>query len=156
MTKNSTGFRRVRRPRSKSALLDRLTESDGAKLSPFDTYREVIVFCAALGCWRNRRVPFDESDEPIRWEAMVALRGTEAFVNMLAVTQTDDPTILSENRFDDRIIIFEEYANGGLEILGELIDKTPQPLVDIVRDLVAQVEDIHTNEESVIDLTNIS
>ena len=153
---SAKGFRRVRRPKDKSALLDRLIQADGANLSPFDTYREVIVFCAALGWWRKRRVEFNKSDEPIRWEAMVTLRGTEALVNMLAISQTDDPTILSEGRFDDRIVIFEEYANGGLEILGELIDRTPQPLVDIIRDLVAQVEDIHPNIKPPIDLTNIN
>ena len=149
------GYRRVRRSKDKSNLLDRLTKSENRATSPFDSYRDVIIFCAALGWWRKRRVSFDSSDEPIRWETMTSLPGAEMLVNMLAVSQTDDPTILLDERFDDRIVIFEEYANGGLEVLRESLDQSPKPAVDVLRDLVMQADiDAQTNIAP-IDLTTV-
>lgn len=152
---STPGYRRVRRPKDKSILLDDLTKSENRKISPFDSYRDAIIFCAALGWWRKRRVSFSSSDEPIRWETMASLPGAEMLVNMLAVSQTEDPTILLDDRFDDRIVIFEEYANGGLEILRDSIDQSHKLAVDILRDLVEQADiDIHTNIVP-IDLTDI-
>lgn len=76
-------------------------------------------------------------------------------VNMLAISQTDDPAILLDDRFDDRIKIFEEYANGGLEVLRELLDQSHKPAVDVLRDLIVQADiDTQTNIGP-IDLTNI-
>ena len=152
---STPGYRRVRRPKDKSNLLDRLTKSEDRAISPFDSYRDLIVFCAALGWWRKRRFSFDSSDEPIRWETMTSLPGAEMLVNMLAVSQTDDPTILLDDRFDDRIVIFEEYANGGLAILRELLDQSHKPAVDVIRDLVMQADiDAQTNIAP-IDLTTV-
>jgi hypothetical protein len=36
--------------------------------------------------------------------------------------------------------VFEEYANGGLQILSELIDKSPKSPFDVVRDLIIDAE----------------
>ncbi len=132
MEQQSGGPRRVRRPKDKEELLDRLQQKD----SPFSTLRDTLVFAAGVGWWRKRRAPFEKSGETIRWDALTARSGTEAFINMLALRHIDDVTVLSDERFDERIRVFEEYANGGLEVLGDLIDNSPKRVIDIVRDLV--------------------
>jgi hypothetical protein len=45
---------------------------------------------------------------------------------MMAATTTDEIEILSPDRIDEQITIFEEYANGGLCELQELLDKHPE------------------------------
>lgn len=117
----TTGFRDVRRPREMSDLLSELT--DGGR--PFPTMRDALVFAAALGWARGKRVPFENSAEPIRWGTMTNRYGTEDLVNMLATSATKDPEILAAGRESERLQIFEEYANGGLQVIEHLVREQP-------------------------------
>lgn len=140
--------RRVRRPSDKHDVLDELSQ-DG----PFETRRDVLVFAAALGFSRRRRVPFDSSDEPIRWDTMSNRLGTEVLVNMLsAATAAEDPQVLEDDRFVERILIFEEYANGGLEILKHELDRSVVDPSDLVLKLVRD----SLGSKSVLDAPNLS
>src|SRR5438874_2284392 len=131
----STGpQRRLNRPKDKDDLLQQLTEH-----GPFEEYRDVLVFAAALGWHEQRRIPLAAKSEPIRWEVATNRRGTEALVNMIAAVKSGDPEILAGDRFEERLTIFEEYANGGLEILRALLDTEPRPAVDVVLELVQRV-----------------
>lgn len=117
----TTGFRDVRRPREMSDLLGELTDSG----RPFPTMRDALVFAAALGWARGKRVPFENSAEPIRWGTMTNRLGTEDLVNMLATAATEDPEVLAAGREGERLQIFEEYANGGLQVISQLLREQP-------------------------------
>ena len=56
-------------------------------------------------------------------------------INLIAVlSRPDDPEILSEENFESRILLFEEYANGGCAILDALIgSSTEEPRTIIMR-----------------------
>ncbi|MFB2924180.1 MULTISPECIES: DNA phosphorothioation-associated protein 4 [Aerosakkonema] len=90
---------------------------------PFQTYADIMVFAAALGAKRKKRVPLEEISKrdplPIGIEIFVS-RGYDVAIKLLAIAETKDVNIISpndENAEEKRIQIFEEYANGGLEIL---------------------------------------
>lgn len=117
----TTGFRDVRRPREMSDLLGELT--DGGH--PFPTMRDALVFAASLGWARDKRVPFENSAEPIRWGTMTNRLGTEDLVNMLATAATEDPEVLAAGRESERLEIFEEYANGGLQVIQQIMREQP-------------------------------
>lgn len=92
---------------------------------PFQTYADIVTFAAALGAKRKKRVPLGEIAKkepgPIDLEIFV-YRGYELTIKLLAIAETKDTKILSPSNVDaeeNRIQIFEEYANGGLEILQE-------------------------------------
>lgn len=125
--------RRVRRPKDKDELLATLVE-DG----PFATFREVLVFAAALGVASQRRVSFEQTSEPIPWEVF----GNTAAptMDMIAAVTSDDIDILADDRIDDRLTIFEEYANGGLEIIRERLANDPRPALDVILDIVLEHE----------------
>lgn len=56
---------------------------------------------------------------PIPQEKFI-VRGYDTVINLLAISETQELKILSfqeENSSEKRNLIFEEYANGGLEIL---------------------------------------
>jgi dnd system-associated protein 4 len=128
--------RRVRRPKDKEPVLTALVnEPEGG---PFTTFREVLVFAAALGVASNRRVPFEPTSEPIPWEVF----GNTATptMDMIAAVTTEEPEILGDDRIDDRLTIFEEYANGGLEIIRERLANDPRPALDVVLDIVLDHE----------------
>ncbi|MFM6080920.1 MAG: DNA phosphorothioation-associated protein 4, partial [Dolichospermum sp.] len=87
------------------------------------TFADVIVFAAALGVKYKKRVPLGEISKrepaPIRLEVF-AVSGYDILIKLIALTETQDIIILSphgEEHEKQRNGIFEEYANGGLEIL---------------------------------------
>jgi dnd system-associated protein 4 len=113
---------RIRVAKDKADLVKALISSDGGN-GPFKTFADVIVFAAALGVKYKKRVPFEEVSKrepsPIRLEVFISL-GYDVVIKLLGITETKDIQILSpyEEEFEkQRNEIFEEYANGGLEIL---------------------------------------
>ena len=113
---------RIRVAKDKAELVKALTSADGAT-GPFQTYADVIVFAAALGAKHNKRVPLREISKrepsPIPQEQFI-VRGYDIVINLLAINETKDIKVLSlleEKSYEKRNYIFEEYANGGLEIL---------------------------------------
>ncbi|MDZ4872442.1 MAG: hypothetical protein CLLPBCKN_001830 [Chroococcidiopsis cubana SAG 39.79] len=138
---------RIRVAKDKAELVKALTAADGAT-GPFPTYADVIVFAAALGAKHKKRVPLGEVSKkepaPIPQEQFL-VRGYDAVINLIAVNETEELKILSltenhtnENRND----IFEEYVNGGLEMLQiELrgaVDYTERLLLILISEVVRQ------------------
>jgi len=121
--------RRIRIPRDKGDLVDRLTRSDTYPNGPFRQKSDVITFAAAYGFRKGARRPFSESLEPIRLEVFER-RGHDLAIYLLAFAETKDPTILapSDEALARRVTIFEEYANGGLEFLRRELQGLDDPL----------------------------
>jgi dnd system-associated protein 4 len=115
---------KIRVAKDKAALVQALINAN-EKTSPFQTYVEVMVFAAALGAKRKKKVPLGEISRrepgPIEQEYF-ATKGYDTLIKLLAIAEIKNIDILSlnEQKYDDeRTHIFEEYANGGLEILQE-------------------------------------
>jgi dnd system-associated protein 4 len=113
---------RIRVAKDKAELVKSLTSGDGGT-GPFQTFADVIVFAASLGAKYKKRVPLGEISKrepgPIGLEVFIS-RGYDWVIKLLSVTKTQDIKILSvheENKELLRNHIFEEYANGGLELL---------------------------------------
>jgi dnd system-associated protein 4 len=126
---------RVRRPADREALLKELTDS---KL-PFSSMAAAMVYAAALGYSKGRRSTFAKSAEEIPWEVFVNA-GAEPFIDMLAAVASEDKDILAGDRDEDRVLIFEEYASGGLEIIAERLDADHRAPLDTLVDLALEAE----------------
>ncbi len=116
------GANRIRVSKDKAELVKALVASDNTT-GPFQTYADVMVFAAALGAKRKKRSPLGvistKEPAPIALEVFLS-RGYDRVLKLLAIAETKDSKILSsihEKSEEERIHIFEEYANGGLEIL---------------------------------------
>lgn len=112
--------KRIKIAKDKAKLVKDLKASDETT-GPFQTYVDVMVFAAAFGVKRKKRVPLVEIArdlDPIRRDYFDNNR-CELVINLLAISETQDQNILADDEKSDeqRIKIFEEYANGGLEIL---------------------------------------
>ena len=113
---------RIRVAKDKAELVKDLTSSDGGT-GPFNTFADVIVFAAALGAKHKKRVALGEISKrepsPIPQEQFI-VRGYNTIINLIAIAETQEIKVLSleeGNNNEKRNYIFEEYANGGLEIL---------------------------------------
>jgi dnd system-associated protein 4 len=116
------GTNRIRVAKDKVDLVKSLVTSDNTT-GPFQTYADVMVFAAALGAKRKKRSPLGtistKEVSPIALEVFIS-RGYDRVLRLLAIAQTKDAKILSPTDHiaeEKRIQIFEEYANGGLDIL---------------------------------------
>jgi dnd system-associated protein 4 len=115
---------RIKVARDKASLVQSLTASDSST-GPFETYADVLTFAATLGIKYKRRIPLlgeisKREPAPIPREVFTN-RGYDMVMNLIAVADNGDPKILASNEAcsADRVQAFEEYANGGLEVLGE-------------------------------------
>jgi dnd system-associated protein 4 len=113
---------RIRVARDKAELVKSLIASSDNN-SPFQTYADVILFAAVLGAKRKQRLPLGEISKkepgPISSEIFIA-RGYDSAIKLIAIAATENINVIAPDRSDveqQRIHIFEEYANGGLDIL---------------------------------------
>ncbi|MGK7928539.1 MAG: DNA phosphorothioation-associated protein 4 [Spirulina sp.] len=115
---------RIRVAKDKSEFVQSLVsgrDRDGT----FQTYADLLVFAAMLGIKAEKRTPIDIASKnepaPIGLDIFIS-RGYDRAIKLLAIAQTRDPSILSAynpHSEEERATIFEEYANGGLEVLQE-------------------------------------
>jgi dnd system-associated protein 4 len=109
---------RIKVAKDKADLVKALRAGEGST-GPFNTYAEVVTFGAAFGLSKGRRVPFEQSSrkepDPIPGDQFK----NRELIDLIAVMATKDPKILQngDEAIQARAKIFEEYANGGLEIL---------------------------------------
>lgn len=109
---------RVRKPAKHTETLNYLKDEVGV----FASFKDAMVFAAALGFSRKKSVAFDKSSEPI---PLSVFRGEydDAFMNVLALFEHRDSGYLEPegDKFDAKIKLFEEYACGGLDIIKSTI-----------------------------------
>ena len=113
---------RVKVAKDKAELVQKLLDAKGTT-GAFQTYADVIAFAASLGTRYQQRVPLSEisSSEPapVSLEVFIS-RGYDSLIKLIAVVETQDLKILAPQDTaieEQRVLIFEEYANGGLEKL---------------------------------------
>jgi dnd system-associated protein 4 len=113
---------RIRVAKDKAELVKSLMASTENN-SPFQTYADIILFAAVLGAKQKQRLPLGEISKkepgPISMEIFIA-RGYDPVMKLIAIAATENINVISPDRTDfeqQRIQIFEEYANGGLDLL---------------------------------------
>ncbi len=96
----------------------------GSKM--FTTLRDALSFAAALGYREGRRWKLDEKLGREDIQASV-YNGNDAIdlIFAIALAETRSAEILKQSNERECIQIFEEYANGGLSLITEWIEKYP-------------------------------
>ncbi|MEM6803055.1 MAG: DNA phosphorothioation-associated protein 4 [Bacteroidota bacterium] len=115
------GDTRIKIAKDKAELVKALRKSDDTT-GPFQTYVDILVFAASLGFAMNQRVPLTEvskkDPDPIPRDHFTN-RDYNQVINLIAIASSQDAKVVAESdeRVENKIRIFEEYANAGLEIL---------------------------------------
>lgn len=135
----SIGNKRIHRAKDKEILLEQLTDS---KTGVFREIWRALLFAASLGYAHKTRVLLSavETGKGIDQGTFANHPVWPGISYLFAMVETDSTRGLaaSEDDEDLRIKIFEEYANGGLQILKEEAqgkDLTLETLLTIVDDL---------------------
>lgn len=97
----------------------------------FPTIREFLSFCALLGFSQDKRLPLDKSQgvEDIAG-AQYINNEAEEIVYLIACLAEKSFSILEEGNEIKVANIFEEYANGGLQIINSWIEESEEELLE--------------------------
>lgn len=138
---------RVRKPAKHTDTLNYLKDEVGV----FASFKDAMVFAAALGFSRKKSVAFDKSSEPI---PLSVFRGEydEVFMNVLALFEHQDSGYLEleGDKFDAKIKLLEEYACGGLDIIkSTIID----PGLDAQKAIIRLILDEEAEHNIIDDIT---
>lgn len=109
---------KIRIPKDKVKLIKELTDGDSDK-KVFDSMADCMTFAAAYGYSRGKRISFNETaSDPIRYHIFEG-RNYDTFFHLLAMYIENDAHVLgdTDEMFLKRAKIFEEYSNGGLDLL---------------------------------------
>jgi dnd system-associated protein 4 len=117
-------MRRIQRSADKESLVQTLTTGENP---PFKEIWRLLIFAAAVGQSRGRREALKAVDSGKAIPAAIFSNSTAwpGFHYLMALVEKDDSEILGggDEREDARLVIFEEYANGGLSIIQEELEK---------------------------------
>jgi dnd system-associated protein 4 len=109
---------RIKVAKDKAKLVKALRAGEGST-GPFQTYADVVTFAAAFGFSKKNRVPFEQASrrdpDPIPGDQFK----NRGLMDLIAIAETQNPNILSsgDEQIQEKARIFEEYANGGFELL---------------------------------------
>jgi len=123
---------RIRRDKKHDALIERLTKGDEGVFS--DIWR-VLVFAAFVGAKNQKRsaiIDFESGKAfPLNYLQPSCGPG---FMSLLGISATEGNEILrsKEGNQDQLVLIFEEYANAGMEIIGERVAAASSPIEAIL------------------------
>lgn len=127
-------MRSVYRSKKHANLITILTDKNpNIGVAAFPTIKALQCFAAMLGFEQGRRVPLEKGDsENIEWHTFNNDGYTEyiyliglAETRSLGVLRYDVETSDTGGFSEDMVKIFEEYANGGFQILQTWLDKSP-------------------------------
>ncbi len=125
---------RVRQPKKYEQLFEILWQQNDE--SVFSSKAELMLLAAGIGFKEGKRTSFSESLEPIRISTFDNLKFFYMLFNTIAVAETGDINILANEKLNERVIIFEEYACTGLEVINDLVINQPGKKLDNVISLI--------------------
>jgi len=96
----------------------------------FGTIRELLCFAAFVGYHLSRRESLDNCQtEAVPEEVFAKNEDALESVRMIALAEAKDQMILAEERVDEMVTIFEEYAHGGMKIIQRFLLDLPTDIV---------------------------
>ena len=119
----NTSGKRIQRSSDKELLLNALKEK-----GLFKEFYGVLIFAALLGFQEKKRVKLisPDSGKAIDQTVFGNCGAWPGILHLMSLVETGNSDTLSSSseQEEKRITIFQEYANGGLEIMQEYFSKT--------------------------------
>lgn len=121
-------MRSVRRSKRHESLVRQLTEENHPQaLRPiFSTMRELMCFAAVLGFERDRKKPLEAVTMEIDGRTFENHQQSIDLIYLIALADAKDVELLRENNEDQCLTIFEQYAEGGFEVLAGWLKERPE------------------------------
>lgn len=139
--RGTVGMKRIQRASDKESIIEILTsDSVGA----FREIWRLLFFAAMVGFKNGKREPLTstQTGEGIRQDSFANNPVWLGTVYLLGLVETGGTSVLrsTEDAEDERIKIFEEYANGGLQMLKETFETSNGNLDTLLTFIQSQTE----------------
>lgn len=135
-------MKRISRSQDHETMVKALTSGENPV---FKEIWRLMIFAAVLGFSRRKRIPLGtvEAGKAMPQEILGNSPVWPGLLHMLALVETDDGKVLSggDQAEETRVTIFEEYANGGLQIIADEAEAQGYSLDSILGLLAAQKAD---------------
>lgn len=143
-------LRRIQRDATFEPLIQHLCGGDNPC---FDEIWKLILFCALLGKTRGRRLPLRDRKQSnsMRHEVFSNSPLWPGVMHLFSVMETRDSLQLRSEHWEDSLGLFEEYANGGLEILEQASTGGALGLIDLLNMLGVTTNE-RANQDHVSDI----
>jgi dnd system-associated protein 4 len=93
----------------------------------FQTFRDLLCFCAVLGFETGTRLKLDsKTDDFVDRRVFEKDDLSVDLLYLIALAETRDIDILRDENEDKMIEIFEQYANGGFQVLTDWLREHPE------------------------------
>ena len=121
-------MRGVKRSKRHEGLVRQLTEAvhPVAKKAIFPTMRELVCFAAALGFEKERKRELEGEVLEIDGRIFENHQPSVDLLYLIALAEKRDAEILRDENEDRAITLFEQYAEGGFEILQGWLNEKPE------------------------------
>jgi dnd system-associated protein 4 len=121
-------MRAIRRSKRHENLVRQLAETNHpvAKRPVFPTIRELMCFAAVLGFEKERKQALEEATIEIDARPFENHEQTLDLIYLLALADERDAEVLREGNEDKTLISFEQYAEGGFEIISDWMREKPE------------------------------
>jgi dnd system-associated protein 4 len=103
-----------------------IEEHPVTKKSIFSTIRELMCFAAILGFENNRRNKLHDSTNETDGRIFLNSQQSLDLIYLIALAAEKDAEILREENEEKMFQTFEEYAQGGFEILDQWMKEKPE------------------------------
>jgi dnd system-associated protein 4 len=123
-------MRAIKRSQKFEELVRKLAvdEHPITKKSIFPTIRELMCFAAVLGFENNHRSKLQDATNDVEGRIFLNSQQSLDLIYLIALASEKDGDILREEKEDRMIQVFEEYAQGGFEILEQWMKEKPGDL----------------------------
>lgn len=141
----------VNRERRHENLIHTLVEDKESAIFTFN--KDFMIFAAMIGYAYNKRLPLSGDKISI---TLGTYHNTEddGFIYLLALMENKNATCLKDSNLSESIKIFEEYCNGGLDIIQDWFRSNPTDN-SRVETLEAKIwEYMKSQEDSEQDISN--
>ncbi len=141
-------MRRIQRDSAYEELIKTLTTGDAAI---FKEIWRLMLFASSVGIAHGKRKPLKNVDSGKNIpDSYFGTPGWPGYLHLLGITETGGSDILHCTEKNQEIVIsaFEEYANAGLEIIGEKIREASTPL-DALSIILMESQQQNTGEPTI-------
>lgn len=125
--------KRVTTSKEKSDIISKLTSD---QLGVFKEIWRLLIFAANVGVKLQKRIPLKSpvNNSAIRQDPFHNTSIWPGLVYLICLAETGDSSMFSDDKNGDtpRIALFEEYVNGGLEVLDEYFSENTVNLDNLI------------------------
>ena len=141
----------VNRDRKYEHIVQKLVEDRDSGIFNFN--KDLMVFAAMVGHCFNKKLSLSSDKIPITLGTYSSTED-DGFIYLLALLENRNAKCLKDQNIQESIKIFEEYCNGGLDLINDWFQSNPADLMKIETLEKKILDQMYRNDKSNLKINN--